>query len=176
MNELLNNLLQKFVKKDFILDKSDKELVELDLNETEIHLSIKSIDIGEAARRAISSVPEGEAKRFLFNLKKCFITVSQYLQKKLPLKNQILKDVQFLNPTMREIPWIDNAIPRLCRNLKNLRLSDEEIDKIIHEWKNYKFENLSTNMYIKKEDFKDGIRYVEYERNDFFLVKNIYIS
>ena len=66
-------------------------------------MPVKSICIGEKTKSYVRKFSENEYTIFMAGIKKYYIKMSECLLKNLSLKNSVLADLRFLDPSSRKI-------------------------------------------------------------------------
>ena len=92
-------------------------LVTIDVNDIHNLRTLKDMEIGEATRNSLYTLKKEQHKGVLLDIRKFLSTAFQYLLTKLPLTNGILRNLQFLQPTVRSTPESEICIRRLAKKL-----------------------------------------------------------
>ncbi|GBM15331.1 hypothetical protein AVEN_210956-1 [Araneus ventricosus] len=125
--------------------KKDEDLLEIPLKSIMEKENLKYLDVGHEANKILSSIEAAAKQCFKLDAQNFYFSVTSYLLKKLPLKNQLLKSMQVLRPVARKEPVnkIIGVVKRLTKNAVRSRrkwtkslmngefASDEEIKE---EW------------------------------------------
>ena len=102
-SKLLKQFLACFIKTEILLNKSVKELLELDL--TKNNMKTADMFIGSTTRGIINETKSPNSdpfvKEFLIRTVKTFQDCGAYLQKKLPIKSKLLHSIVSINPEVR---------------------------------------------------------------------------
>ena len=76
-----------------------KKLLEVDVEEKNSQLS--DMEVGQSTK-ALLDKKKDIAKIELMNMRKLYQTVTQCLQRRLPLNNELLRDITCLHPSMQK--------------------------------------------------------------------------
>ena len=117
INELLRSVMLKYLKESCVNTLEGKDLVAIDIDNSENFRPIKDLDIGVGARKAISKLKENDRTHLKTEFRKCLIDLTKHLRESLPVANSFLKDLEILHPLMRKTST-DNAVMRLCSTLE----------------------------------------------------------
>ncbi|CAF0949463.1 unnamed protein product [Adineta ricciae] len=175
LTRLFSTVLMKFLKSDYVCEKSGSDLLDLDFKLSEKQLTNKQIRIGEKTRTALSGLTQQERETFFNDVRKIYHGIAQYFQSNLPLKNGFLRDVQILHHSLKDVRNADQII-RVARAVPHL-LKDSEIDSLRDEWLAYSLEVIDEKWVIdKKEIDSDGNECIIYHRIDFYWNKVLAIT
>ena len=105
LETLLRNLMKKFLKSD-VLEKASStvKLLKIDLNDTGLHKSIKSLDIGFVADHEIrqleqqKSINDRDKLQFKMECKKFLVKLCEKLFEKSPLCYSLVRNLKCLDP------------------------------------------------------------------------------
>ena len=99
-------------------------------------------------------------------------TATEYLVTKMPLNNQFLRKVRFLQPQRIAQPWLPDAIKLAARKTP----VDVEMDKLADEVRLYQLERIPESWYLKEGKTKEGDkvipRSVDHYWREVFKLKN----
>ncbi|KAJ6649103.1 hypothetical protein Bhyg_04336 [Pseudolycoriella hygida] len=168
IGDLLFSIMSSFVKLTCLttdtrkVRKDAQALGAVNVEETQNLLSIHKIDYGKAALREIGSL---ESKTNLdavkTEIKLCYQDVTLYLQKNLPYKLSILKDLQFFHKTNRLKEVSVLAVRRVATkvaevlhgtNLTDLN-KDRYADEIVRQFKLYQTEDINLDEELDSYSF-----------------------
>lgn len=171
MNELLRNILLMFMKDEIVSNLEGKKFFQIDFDNFESYKTLSEIEIGSGTKKALLLLKENPAKEAKMALRSCLIRLAKLLKASLPLTNPVLRDLEILHPSMRNKP--NNAIQRLCTNLKPLNIQDKELDKIILEWHAYK-----TDTEVSKicKEFSENPQRIDEFWSKVFELKDVFTS
>ena len=94
-------------------------------------LESSKMQIGSGTTSALRQVPKQERQKELrLCFRKCLRTTTSYMQQHLPIKNYVLRDLQYLHPVCRKVESARSAVSRLCHHLKRVTKTDEFADKV----------------------------------------------
>lgn len=126
IGDLLFDIMANFVKPASLTDskkvrKDAQELGVTNVTETKNMISIHKIDFGKGARREIGNI-EGKSNldAVKVEFKLCYEEMTMYLQKNLPYKHQILKDLQYIHKSNRLKEEAVSAIRRLATKIASV--------------------------------------------------------
>ena len=88
--ELIQKLLLRFVQMEVMSKKNGKHLCEIDVNDVENMRALKILEVGEATKKAMSTIKKEQHKIILLQMRGFFYKAAEYLQKNLPLCNTVL--------------------------------------------------------------------------------------
>ena len=71
-------------------------------------------DVGAKTKSLLLELDQLQVKEFRSHGLRCLISATSYLQEKLPLNNEVIKNACFLNPSNRNIKNTLNGISRLA--------------------------------------------------------------
>lgn len=168
MNELLRNMMLRFMKEECVVNLEGKALIDVDIEKHENNRRLLDVNVGTGTRRALSRLSESEGKTARMAMRKFLIELCKHLKVNLPIANGFLRDLEKLHPLMR-CQKSENAIRRLCLRLKPLQMDDSAIDRVLLEWQTYRLDNDVTPLcesYSKSEMGPDGVEKVVYQRID----------
>ncbi|CAF4943706.1 unnamed protein product, partial [Rotaria socialis] len=157
LSSLYRLVLLQFLTTDYVGDKVDGFLLDLDFKLNEKQLNNKQIRIGEETRKLLNHLTQKERETFFEDVKKIYHTTAEYLKK---------ISVQYSD----EIVRIARAVPGL--------LTAREIDYSRDEWLIYSLDNnIDENWYIKEKK-KDcsGSELIIYHRIDYYWNKVLNIT
>ena len=125
--------MMRFLKKEAVLGLTASQLAKLNYENVDIQLDDSKIMIGHETRAALQDIECKKSKIVcLKKLKKSYTEVVRYLQKKLPLDSQFLRDVSCLNPDNRQNEWTVNAVGRIACCIPHV-FSSAEVDIVRDE-------------------------------------------
>ena len=100
MKDLLRAFMLRFLKNsDVSAQNTGKKLLEVNVEEKNSQLS--DMEVGQSTK-ALLDKKKDIAKIELMNMKKFYQTVTQFLQRRLPLNNELLRDITCLHPSMQK--------------------------------------------------------------------------
>lgn len=149
MCDLIKSVLFRFQNQSYVKENS-KKLKSIDVSQN--HLANEDIEIGHAARDAIEKVESKSKDEVMKQILSFYQTASQYLIDKLPHDNKILRALRVLHPK-------EQSNKKRCRYIKIIAeampfLKDDDIVKIIDEWKLYGEEKVKSDIHeIRIDEF-----------------------
>ena len=129
--EILSKLLRRFVQSGEVDGKYGVALGSIDCKDVKLQLADKDIVIGDATRKALKELPPEQRRHTMLGIRSFLSTATSYLQQKLPLGNQILKQCRCLNPANRNEESTVRSIQSLASSLQP-RISETGVTD---EWK-----------------------------------------
>ncbi|GBM20860.1 hypothetical protein AVEN_224108-1 [Araneus ventricosus] len=137
MSNIVRKLLFRFISMESCQEKKD-DLLEIPLKSIMEKENLKYLDVGHEANKILSSIEAAAKRCFKLDAQNFYFSVTSYLLKKLPLKNQMLKSILVLHPVARKEP-VNKTIGVVKRLTKMLSrcVQLEEMDKILDEWRIY---------------------------------------
>ncbi|CAF1095295.1 unnamed protein product [Adineta steineri] len=110
------------------------------------------IDLGEATRRCLYNLSEEENKIFFNDIRNLYTSIAHELLRTLPLKNNLLRHLQCLHPTMRHCKTSHKSIMNIARSFPQL-IQSNDIDRIGAEWYIYQNENIPNEWFEKSHEY-----------------------
>ena len=134
---ILLRLLRRFMVRSAIDKKYGCDLASIECKDIELQLSDKDIVIGVDTRKALKDLSHDQQKYAMLGIWSFFsITVAE-LQSKLPLKNDLLRQLGCLNPLKKNNKSTQSSIEKLS-SLLQPKLN---ISEIVDEWKLFQVDN-----------------------------------
>ncbi|GBO10976.1 hypothetical protein AVEN_241825-1 [Araneus ventricosus] len=107
MSNIVRKLLFRFISMESCQEKKDEDLLEIPLKSIMEKENLKYLDVGHEANKMLSSIEAAAKRCFKLDAQNFYFSVTSYLLKKLPLKNQLLKSILLLakNLSTRPLAW-----------------------------------------------------------------------
>ena len=138
---LLRTIMMRFLKKEVITGLTATQLAKLDIEKDSNALDDLKMMIGHETDAALRNIECKKTKTvYLKRLRKSYTEVVHYLQKKLPLNSQFLRDVSCLNTSNRQSERTVNAIGQIAQCMPHF-LSPQEVGIVRDEWRLYQIDN-----------------------------------
>ena len=102
-----------------------------------LQLADKDIVIGDSTRKALRELSAKQQRHTMLGICSFFSTATSYLQEKLPLGNQLLKQLRCLNPTKRN----DESKTPSIQNLASILQPKISETGVIDGWKLFQVDN-----------------------------------
>ena len=102
MCDVLAKLMRRFMKMEELEKKYGSELASIKCKDVNCQLAKKDIVIGDKARKGLTELPHDQQKKVILGIRTFYSTAVSYLQEKLPLDNQLLRQLGCLNPMKRK--------------------------------------------------------------------------
>ena len=113
------------------------DLTSIECQDVKLQLPDKSIVIGKGAREALVKLTSEQQRQALLGIRSFMCTTATELQQKLPLKNELLRQLGCTNPLKRKKELTVSSIERLTTVLQRATSTSEVID----EWKLFQVDN-----------------------------------
>ena len=94
--------LMRFLKPQATEKKYGAELASIECTNTKLQLADKETVIGDGTWKALNALQAEKQKRSMLGMRSFFGTATSYLQQKLPLSNELLRQLGCLNPKKRD--------------------------------------------------------------------------
>ena len=123
--QLFLNFLSCFIKAEILKDKNIKQLLSLNVS-NEDYILKKSMFLVSAESIVSKDLEHNAVASFLEQAKQAYVECAQYLQKKLPLDNYLLKCLSAIDPIARGHSLTADRLkahPKLVTNMLTERLS-----------------------------------------------------
>ena len=134
MKSLLVTLMKRFLKADVVNGKKAMELQTLVVTDEANQLPLKEIDIGSEVTNQLKKLRKEEVIEQQKLMRTCYIKMTQYLQKKLPINSSLLQDLRCLHPLFKDKTWTINCIGRLAEAMPHI-IDPVQVSQIKDEWK-----------------------------------------
>ena len=126
----------RFIDPKILEGKSGADLAKIIVNSQENQLSLHKIVVGANTKHFLKKLSPHDARRERTAMKNFLVAVSSYLQKKLPLQDNLLISAACLHPVNqkkhssgRNIEYLASLFPCVVK--------EEEISKVHDEWMMY---------------------------------------
>ena len=83
-------------------NKYGSDLSSIGCKEFKLQLGDKELVIADATRKALKELTPDQCKHAMLGIRSFFQMTVSYLQQRLPLGNQLLRQLGYLNPTKRK--------------------------------------------------------------------------
>ena len=137
MCDILVRLLRRFMKGQAVEKRYGSDLTSIECHDVKLQLPDKSIVIGKGAREALVKLTSEQQRQALLGIHSFMCTTATELQQKLPLKNELLRQLGCTNPLKRKKESTVSSIERLTTVLQPAISTSEVID----EWKLFQVDN-----------------------------------
>ena len=135
--DILVRLLRRFMKGQAVEKRYGSDLTSIECQDVKLQLPDKSIVIGKGAREALVKLTSEQQRQALLGIHSFMCTTATELQQKLPLKNELLRQLGCTNPLKRKKESTVSSIERLTTVLQPAISTSEVID----EWKLFQVDN-----------------------------------
>ena len=131
--DVLAKLMRRFMKMAALEKKYGSELASIECKDVSLQLADKDVVIGDRARKGLDELPRDQQKNVMLGIRSFFMTTISYLQAKLPLDNQLLRQLRCLNPVKRTKSSTVSSIESVACTLQ------PKVDQtqVVDEWKVY---------------------------------------
>ena len=137
MCDILVRLLRRFMKGQAVEQRYGSDLTSIECQDVKLQLPDKSIVIGKGAREALVKLTSEQQRQAQLGIRSFMCTTATELQQKLPLKNELLRQLGCTNPLKRKKESTVSSIERLTTVLQPAISTSEVID----EWKLFQVDN-----------------------------------
>ena len=139
MKDLLKAFMLRFLmSSDVSVQNTGRKLLEVDIEEKDSQLS--DMEIGQSTKSLLDKKKD-IAKTELMNMRKFYRTVTQFLQKRLPLNNEILRDITCLHPSMQKSESVSKRIKNIALKVPQIIL-ESQVAQVTDEWKLYSLQEI----------------------------------
>ena len=100
LKETLTLVMNRFLGNELVTGKAGKDLIKVDLSIAENLKLLTDLEIGEPTKQILQKkkMNANQALGIKKEMQRVYIAVAQYLQKKLPLDNELIHDLTRLHP------------------------------------------------------------------------------
>ena len=127
--DILVRLLRRFMKGQAVEKRYGSDLTSIECQDVKLQLPDKSIVIGKGAREALVKLTSEQQRQALLGIHSFMCTTATELQQKLPLKNELLRQLGCTNPLKRKKESTVSSIERLTTVLQPAISTSEVIDE-----------------------------------------------
>ena len=159
--ETCTKLLRRFVQSKEMDSKHGSSLGSINCKDVKLQLADKDIVIGDSTRKIFRELSPEQQRHTMLGIHSFFSTATSYLQEKLPLGNQLLKQLRCLNQTKRNEESTTSSIQNLASTLQP-KISEIGV---IDEWKLFQVDN-------QLPTYKPADR-IEVLCNQFFKIQSV---
>jgi len=100
VRELMATIMLRFLETKVVGNKTGIELQKINVRDVKNMRTLQKLEIGEATQQALTKMFKVEQHNgILLEMRNFFICCAKYLQKNLPLDNDLLRAVQCLSPS-----------------------------------------------------------------------------
>ena len=128
---VLMKLMRQFIQTMVLENVVGSELTKVNCKDVKLQLSDKDLNLGSSTRKALKELSPDQQRKAFLGMRAFFQATTSYLQDKLPLNNQLLKQLQCLNPSRKKEEFTASAIASLSSVLQPNVNQTEVVD----EWK-----------------------------------------
>lgn len=107
------------------------------------------MEIGQSTKSLLDKKKD-IAKTELMNMRKFYQTVTQFLQKRLPLNNEILRDITCLHPSMQKSESGSKRIRNIALKVPQIIL-ESQVAQVTDEWKLYSLQEIPDSWSYDRE-------------------------
>jgi hypothetical protein len=137
VNELIRNVMSQFIQDSIIVGKSGHDLKIVELDTKNSWKLLKDIEIGTRTKTLLTNATENEKTSFRLNARSTLIATTKYLISNLPFCNQMLQDLEVLQPISRKLQQlgVTEGLSQITRICGCLNFPEDMTDKVRDEWK-----------------------------------------
>ena len=132
--------MRRFLKLEVVAKKTGKELLNIDVKKDKNQLAEEDVVVGAKTERLLKNLSPHDQKRERGNMRKFFIAVTCYLQKKLPIADNLLISAACLHPDNRKTEHSVRNIKCLAKHFPHV-VTENEISIVTDKWKLYQLES-----------------------------------
>ena len=129
--DILLKLMRRFLKPQATEEKYGAEDASIECTNTKLQLADKEMVIGDGPWKTLNALQAEKQKRSMLGMRLFFSTATSYLQQKLPLSNELLRQLGCLNPKKRDRKSTVASIESITCVLQPKVNASEVVD----EWK-----------------------------------------
>ena len=126
MKDLLVVVMKRFLQSSAVDGKSTNDLLKGDVAKKENQLLLDKMNFGKEADTYLQNLSGRKKNVGQQSMRDSYVSVVQYLQKKLPLNSQLLKDNTCLSPHFKSFDWTVNSIGWFALQFPHL-LSERDV-------------------------------------------------
>ena len=97
LKETLTLVMNRFLKNELVTGKAGKDLMKVDLSVAENLKPLTELEIGEPTKQILQKLNANQVLGIKKEMQRFYIVVAHYLQKKLPLDNELIHDLTCLH-------------------------------------------------------------------------------
>ena len=154
LKEILFSSMGRFVKQDCYKEKSAHDLAKLDVEKSENLLPIEEMDVGEPTAGYLKKLGKNQCLLPRREMQTFFKVVTSYLQEKMALDNDLIKDLTCLHPNAKGEDKSVRAIGRIARLLPHV-VDDSQVSLVRDEWKAYQAETVPADWFLVEKVYGD---------------------
>lgn len=164
MARLLQQLLLRFVNPHLLNNIPAKQYGTIDFKNVVNQLSDTDIVLGETVRKALKAVAKEKHRGLIMSMRQFYSTAATYLATRLPLQNELLCNLTYLEPKQSLSVESTKAVEDIAKKLPNI--ADTDVGAIVDEWKLYQVERSAVALSEGTPDADDkSVRIDHYWRN-----------
>jgi len=127
VRELMATIMLRFLETKVVGNKTGIELQKINVRDVKNMGTLQKLEIGEATQQALTKMFKVEQHNgILLEMRNFFICCAEYLQKNLPLDNDLLRAVQCLSPSEKTKTASEVRIKRLAKKMPQI-IADGEL-------------------------------------------------
>ena len=127
--DLIAKLMRRFMKTEATERKYGLDLAAIKCKDVTWQLADKDVVIGDRTRKLLKTLLPDQQKNTMLGIRSFFSTTASFLQGKLPLSNQLLRELGCLNPAKRKkdstVTSIESIASKLQPNISTAEVIDE---------------------------------------------------
>ena len=129
--DILLKLMRRFLKAQATEKKYGADLASIECTNTKLQLADKEMVIGDGTWKALNALQVEKQKRSMLGVRSFFSTATSYLQQKLPLSNELLRQLGCLNSKKRDRKSTVASIESITCVLQ----PKVNVSEVVDEWK-----------------------------------------
>ena len=157
MMNLQRSFMLRFLKGTVVDElKTGKKLKEFNIESSDSQRS--DLEVGQSTQKIIDKKPD-LANKEVMSMRKFYQTVTKYLQKRLPLDNEMLQNLKCLHPLEQKSERGTSKIRRIAESVPQV-VEESSISQVTDEWKMYQLQDITDS--LKIDDTQKDIRVDDY--------------
>ena len=129
MCDMIAKLMRRFMKTEATERKYGLDLATIKCKDVTSQLADKDVVIGDKTRKLLKTLSPDQQKNTMLGIRSFFSTTASFLLEKLPLSNQLLRELGCLNPVKRKkdstVASIESIASKLQPNISTTEVVDE---------------------------------------------------
>jgi len=116
----------------------------IEVKDVKSHLSDTDIVLGEKVRKAIHTLRKDSRHRVIVAMRSFYTSAAENLSSRLPLDNELLQNVTYLQPTLSVQPESTKAVYSIAKKMPHI--DDDDVSQIVDKWNAYRVDAEAVRM------------------------------
>ena len=129
--------IRRFLIADAIEQKYGSNLTTMECSKRKLYLLDKELVTGDSTRQALKDLTHDQQRTAVLGIQAFFVSVTSYLQQKLPLSNEFLCQLGCLNPSKKGKKSTVESIQNIAKVLQ----PEVSTTEVVDEWKLFQVDN-----------------------------------